>query len=222
MIYTDFYELPDYNINEIFRYAGIKESTSALSAVADECLCECKGKFRPRVCYAEFPISSNGNEIDLSFAHITSKALAKNLCGCEKAVVFAATVGIEIDRIIQKYSKLDVSKAVFMQAIGAERIEALCDLFCARLKEIKKKQGMFLKPRFSAGYGDLPIELQKDIFRVLDCNRKIGVTLNESLLMSPSKSVTAIVGLSSSDTAAVNSGCSNCSNTDCTFRKETL
>ena len=53
---------------------------------------------------------------------------------------------------------------------------------------------MFFKPRFSPGYGDLSLEVQKEIFSLLDCPRKIGVSLGDSLLMTPSKSVTAIIG----------------------------
>ena len=59
---------------------------------------------------------------------------------------------------------------------------------------IKKEKGV-IRPRFSPGYGDLPIEIQKDIFRALDCPRRIGLTLNENLLMSPTKSVSAIIGI---------------------------
>ena len=91
-----------------------------------------------------------------------------------------------------KYSKISPSKALMFQALGAERIESLCDTFC---NDMNNELGVRLKPRFSAGYGDLPLEVQKDIFRVLDCPRKIGLTLNDSLLMSPTKSVTAIVGI---------------------------
>ena len=76
---------------------------------------------------------------------------------------------------------------------------------------------MQLRPRFSPGYGDLPLELQKDVFRVLDCPRKIGLSLNESLLMSPSKSVTAIIGIGKGDVEAENK-CSACEKTDCAYR----
>ena len=74
-----------------------------------------------------------------------------------------------------------------MQALGAERVEALCDAFCAEFEGAKM--------RFSPGYGDLPLDTQRALFALLDCPRKLGLTLNESLLMSPSKSVTAIMGL---------------------------
>ena len=50
--------------------------------------------------------------------------------------------------------------------------------------------GRMLKP-----YGDLDFEEAVSIFAVLDCPRRIGLSLNESLLMSPTKSVTAIIGL---------------------------
>jgi cobalamin-dependent methionine synthase I len=74
-----------------------------------------------------------------------------------------------------------------MQAVGTERIEALCDSFCAEFENAR--------PRFSPGYGDLKRAAQQVIFEQLDCARQIGLTLNDSLVMSPSKAVTAIVGL---------------------------
>ena len=75
-----------------------------------------------------------------------------------------------------------------------------------------------MKPRFSPGYGDLSLEMQRDIFRVLDCPRKIGLTLNESLLMSPSKSVTAIIGISGEEYQQEKNKCGVCQNSDCAFR----
>ena len=100
-------------------------------------------------------------------------------------------IGHEIDRLIKKYGVISPAKAVVFQGLGAERIEALCDLFCADLES----EGLTARPRFSPGYGDLPLELQRDIFRTLDCPRRIGATLNQSLLISPTKSVSAVVGL---------------------------
>ena len=108
-------------------------------------------------------------------------------------MLFAATVGLEIDRAIVKYGKLRPSLAVCIQAVAAERIEALCNAFCDSLVDM----GYELKPRFSPGYGDLSLSVQQQIFSALNCPKSIGLTLNESLLMSPTKSVTAIVGVRS-------------------------
>ena len=177
---------------EILRYAGCKNSNDEISLLLKKCINEAKDIFSYKVCYCEAPVTINKNICDFELIRCESEKLALNLKGCEKAVIFAATIGVEIDRLIAKYGKLSPSKALVFQAIGAERIEALCNSFCS---DLEKEYTLKLKPRFSPGYGDLSLDFQKDIFGVLDCERKIGLTLNNSLLMSPSKSVTAIVGI---------------------------
>ena len=187
---TEFKAL-SFRRSEILRYMGCPSEDEQTRALVDECLELCDGVFTPRVCYAEFDIFREMGEMDIGFAKVKSTALSKVLEGCDKIIVFCATVGHGIDRLIARNSRLSPSKAVCLQAIGAEAIESLCNLFCEEMK----KNGRELKPRFSAGYGDLPIELQRDIFLALSCESKIGVTLNESLLMSPTKSVSAIIGI---------------------------
>ena len=185
------YKLPQFNKEEILRYAGCKEPTGDMEQLVDECIRECEGVFTYKVCYCEVNVKISEDEVDLLFMKTKSKSLIKNLAGCQKAVVFGATVGIGIDRLIAKYGRSSPAKAVILQAIGAERIESLCGLFNEEIK------GMYenTHPRFSPGYGDLPVELQKDIFRLLDCPKNIGLSLNNSMMMSPSKSVTAIIGV---------------------------
>lgn len=179
-------QLGEFNKKEISRYAGNLQD----EALLNECLFEVSDKLTYKVCYRKFSISKQGAALDLSFAQTTSAALAKSLEGCDEILLFAATIGIEIDRLIIKYGMLSPVKALIFQAIGAERIENLCNRFC---KEMSKEES--LKPRFSPGYGDLPLSLQNDIFAALDCGKNIGLTLNDSMLMSPTKSVTAIVGI---------------------------
>ena len=82
-----------------------------------------------------------------------------------------------------------------MQALGAERIESLCDAFCRETAQELTRQGKTLLPRVSPGYGDIPLTMQKELFALLDCPRKIGLTLSDQLIMSPSKSVTALAGI---------------------------
>lgn len=180
---------------EVLRYMGAKDATDAVTALLRECMEEAKSCFTYRVCWRTFEVRTDDTAIDLGFAQCESAALRRNLVGCKEIVLFAATVGIGIDRLITRYSRLSPSRALVFQALGAERIEALCDAFNDQVKEEYQKQGNTLRPRFSPGYGDLPLSLQRDIFRVLDCPKQIGLTLNESCLMSPSKSVTALIGV---------------------------
>ena len=191
-IITKFCGAPPRREWEIRRYAGYRTETPETETLRDTCWSEAAPQLQYRVCYRVCTVSVTGDLCDFGAFQFQSEKLANNLRGCKRAVVFAATVGIGLDRLIAKYGRLSPSKALMLQAIGAERIEALCDAFCAELAaELHCK----FRPRFSPGYGDFPITAQKELFAVLDCTRQIGVTLNDSLLMSPTKSVTAIVGI---------------------------
>ena len=195
MINIRTYAALPFNEEEILRYAGVRDKSEDMIALMRDAIEEAKSVLTYRVCSREFDITQEGCTIDFGFAKIQSEALAKRLSGSFGAVIFAATVGIGLDRLIARYGAVSPSKALMLQAIGAERIESLCDRFCSDMQDEYRNSGKSITQRFSPGYGDLNIEAQKEIFRVLDCSRQIGLTLNESMLMSPSKSVTAIVGI---------------------------
>lgn len=189
------YAAPPWNRREILRYASCAGADGRTDALMEECIAEIEPLLSYRVCFARFPVKKEGERLDLGFATVQSRALAKNLDSCEEIVLFAATVGLAPDRLTARYASVSPAKALFFDAIGAERAEALCDAFCAELKAKEGGTGGFTRPRFSAGYGDLPLALQKDVFRALSPERYIGAALRESLIVSPSKTVTAIVGI---------------------------
>jgi len=89
----------------------------------------------------------------------------------------------------------------------------------AELKEEAAAEGKFLRPRFSPGYGDLPLAIQPELFRVLEVQKNTGITLTESLLMMPTKSVTALIGVSTEDSHCLIQGCESCGKRDCSFRR---
>lgn len=209
------YPEPAISEKEILRYAGCKVADSQTTALLQACLKEGRDKLVYHVCYRELPVAIEEDICDFGVFSLRSATLARNLKDCSKAILFAATVGVAIDRLIVKYGKISPAKALMMQAIGAERIEALCDRFC---QDITQETGAQLRLRFSPGYGDLPLVVQKDIFALLDCQKQIGLTLNDSLLMSPSKSVTAFVGLCERQEQQMKHTCSMCTMQDCSFR----
>lgn len=194
-VYSLSFKDPSINKKEIMRYMSSQGGGDEILGLVDECLTEVREMLQYKVCYAILTTETDSNIISLPCGQIESKNLARNLSGCDKAIVFATTIGVGIDRLISKYSRLSPTKALCFQAIGAERVEALCDEFCEKMKSEYEKNGERLKPRFSPGYGDLPLETQKMIFSLLDCPKRIGVTLGDTLLMSPSKSVTAFIGI---------------------------
>ena len=189
-VFTKSFSLPQIDRREALRYAGIRNPSLAndeLIQKFDESVSLIGTKISARLCYCEIDVK------DCDFG--ASLDIKKNLRNSERVILFAATVGFEIDRLISRYEILSPATAVLIDAIGSERVEALCDEFCAKMKEEKRAEGFSLRPRFSAGYGDLPIEFQKTLFELLDPPSHIGVTLSDSYLMTPRKSVTAIIGI---------------------------
>ena len=133
-------------------------------------------------------------------------------------MLFVSTIGLEIDRLIYKYGSISPLKALCFQAIGTERVESLCDEFCSFIK----KEYPFTTKRFSPGYSNIPLDMQKNIFNALKPEKLIGLTLNDSLIMSPSKSVSAIIGVKSNNINCEKSlsKCENCDNLDCLYRSK--
>lgn len=195
IVYTKSYSAPPVDRREAIRYAGVRGDSPDAEAILAECISESESTLSFRLCYGEYPLTRVENLLDFGFARVESAKLSEHLLGCSSVIVVTATLGIGIDRLISKYSRLSQAKALILQGLGAERIEALLDLFCEEQRREKTAHGMALTARFSAGYGDLSLEFQREIFKALDCERKIGLTLNDSLIMSPTKSVSAIIGI---------------------------
>lgn len=206
--------------SEVLRYLGYKKhNLSDVPSFIDECIGEIGEALACSACYDTFGISKCGDSLNLGFTTTNSSALMKNLCGCEQIIAFVATIGIETDRIIGKYSLISPSHAVAAQAAGAAAAEAWCDLLCEKFAKRFKKNGLYLRPRFSPGYGDFSIDSQRDIINSLDSFRKIGVSLTDGMMLLPSKSVSAVIGISDKNIKCTMHGCEMCNNFECAFRR---
>ena len=191
---TDVLTLPPPPISrsEILRYSGGGGASMDISALIDSCIREAEPSLAYRAVWRIIPVERRGACIDFGSFSVKSHTLDLALRDCSRAIVFVATVGLFPDRAVRRYGEISPSRALVHQAIGAERVEALCDALCDRLSA---ELSLSLCPRVSAGYGDIPLSIERDVFSLLDPPRKIGVTLNDALLMSPSKSVSAFVGI---------------------------
>lgn len=192
-LYTAQFEEVTINTREALRYMGYqtKAVPEDIEGLLSACLNELSENVSYKACVTKCDISFPGEDrLDLGFGAFHSAALCKNLNGCKQAYLFAATCGAAADRLIMRYSKTQPSKSVVTDALASAAIEGFCNRLCDELK----KDGE-LKPRFSPGYGDLPLSLQPQILEYLDAYRKVGITLSQSLMMTPTKSVTAIAGI---------------------------
>lgn len=186
------------NLKETLRYLGYKgnQADEQTLELARECWQELEQGAEKRACFQEFPLRVEGDTIDMGCLRTESRALKKNLEGCTKVMLFAATLGVWVDNRIRRYSYLQMSKAVVMQAAAAAMLEDYCDQVNEELRQQYEKKGLYLRPRFSPGYGDFSLECQPGLMGGLEAGKRIGITLTDSLLMMPSKSVTAVIGVS--------------------------
>ncbi|RFZ78024.1 Vitamin B12 dependent methionine synthase activation subunit [Lacrimispora amygdalina] len=208
---------------EILRYLGYgnKEGDEQVSALIEEALEELLAAASPKSIYRSYPLTLlPENEIDFTVFRTRSRNLSRNLADCEEVILFAATLGTGVDVLLHKYTRLQMSKAVIMQAAAAAVIEEYCDGVNRKLKQEYEEKGLYLRPRFSPGYGDFSLECQKEITAVLETPKRIGIMLTESLLMTPSKSVTAVMGASKKPYRCEIKGCESCEKLDCVYRRQ--
>lgn len=206
---------------EVLRYLGYQgqKIEEQMAQMIEEVTEELERSSMPKSIYREYECGIIADTVALGGLAIKSRNLAVNLKGCECAVLLAATIGRGADFMIKKYSVSNMAKAAVVQAAGAACIESYVDEVEDMIRKDAKERGLYLRPRFSPGYGDFALDYQRDIFQMLECSKRIGVTLTEGNLMMPSKSVTAVIGLTTKERESCQmEKCSLCAKIDCEFR----
>jgi len=115
----------------------------------------------------------------------------------DREVLFlCGTIGAEFDIWQRRVSVMSAADALFSQQIGLEAVERVMDELESRLRKEVEAEGRRLLPRWSPGYGDRPLSMSRDILLQVDAARRIGVSITDSDLLVPSKSVTAVCEIS--------------------------
>jgi len=186
-------ELPPPKVNkkELLRYAGGSKNDVTLTLM-ERVIEEYSSVFCYRVAYTVLDIKTADSITDFGLFTVRSKSLATALSGCGSAYLLAATVGGALDRAVRSLSITSPAASHMLDSFGSERVESLLDCFTEALES---ETGEPLTPRVSAGYGDIPLSAQGYFFKLLSPEGKIGLYLNDSLLMTPMKSVTAFIGI---------------------------
>lgn len=207
---------------EARRYLGLHRPGGNVDKQLEESLRSCGAELeaaaRPRAVWRRFPLTVENAAVTCAGMVIPSAHLARHLKGCGEAYLFAATLGAETDRLLRRAAVTDMSRAVILQACAASLLERYCDQCCREIGEQAAGEGLYLRPRFSPGYGDFPITFQRPLLEALEAPKRIGLTATGAMMLTPTKSVTALVGLSPTPWCPP-TGCAACGKTDCAFRK---
>ncbi len=215
-------KLTQIDRREAFRYAGMHgEPTPQLTALADECERILLSEIRPAYVYRVFPLKRTffGIHCEGSSAVLSGADIETHLRRCTHAAVFCATLSFGADRAIRAAQAKDVAMAHLMDAMASAAVEQFCDMAEKEILSLPQLRHFFTTWRYSPGYGDFPIAAQIDLLGAIDAARRIGVCVNESGIMTPRKSVTAIVGLADTPLQRQRRGCAVCNLSEtCPYR----
>ena len=204
----------EFKQKEALRYLRAKPGDKAAEILVDTVYLKLRNEVQARYVLQKHAITADEAGVTLDCGvRFHSRALALHLKGCDTVLLMGATLGSRVDAAIRRLALISVAEGAAAQAVAAALIESYCDEVQAQAET----DGLLQRPRFSPGYGDWPLEEQRQLFAVLNCAKRIGLTLTDGLMMAPSKSVTAIIGLSE-DAGCVQNKCMTCSNINCPYR----
>lgn len=197
---------------EAVRYLGNSgvEMNSTMEGILDICEEKILATAKPKYLYKTVALENSGL--------LVGNSISKHLENCQNAVILCATLGADIDKLIRKAQITDMAQAVVIDSMSSVAVEQICNSVEELI--ISENPTLFTTWRFSPGYGDYPIELQSAFLRLLDAPRKIGLCTNHNSILTPTKSVTAIIGLSETPIDQKRRGCQSCNLAKtCKFRK---
>ena len=143
-------------------------------------------KISPRYVYKAFPFGAES----ACYAILQGGDIKEHINGCDEAVLLAVTLGTQVDGLIRSAEASEMAGAVVLDAMASAAAEQVCDYAEAEIRSGYQK----ITTRYSPGYGDFPLSVQNGLLQALEAGRKIGLYANESGLLIPGKSVTAVIG----------------------------
>ena len=195
---------------EVLRYLGCPGTEDpATLALVEGCSARLLAAARPKWTYRVFDLAvqTDGVRLDCGLL-LPGRDLAAHLRGCSRAALLAATLSAPVDALLRRAQAEDLAAAVALDCCATAAVEAVCDLAEAEIRA--RFPGCSFPFRFSPGYGDLPIELQDPILRLLDAPRRVGLCATDRHILTPRKSVTAVLGISDGEISPQKRGCASC------------
>lgn len=217
-------ELDHIPVDEVLRYLGTAgKDPGALLPLAEDCARELLAIARPRWEWRAFGcrIGPEGVQLEGGLL-LPGQDLARHLTGCQEAVLMAATLSAGVDGLLRQSQLRDLGRSLVLEACATAAIEEVCDRGETVIRQ--RYPGRALTSRYSPGYGDLPVTVQGAFLDLLDAPRRLGLCATGSSILTPRKSVTAVIGVreeGAEDPGPRRRSCDSCAMKDrCTYRKQ--
>lgn len=215
--------LKEINEKQVLKYLGYSGGTveEQLRRDIDRVSGEVLSMARPLLTFRIFDIEWRDKPcIGGSNVALLGENIKEMLKECNRCILLGATLGMQIEQQLRSRQVQNVYESLIFDSCASSAIENVCDNFCEEMEADRAGEGEFLTDRFSPGYGDMPFSQQKEICAILHTEKTIGVSLSQSGIMIPRKSVTAVIGISHKKQSKRFRGCEYCSSFyNCRFRK---
>lgn len=213
--------LTSLDSHEVLRYMGCPpdQADAALCELVARCSQILLETARPRWAYRSFPMSRELDGVRLSSGLLLpGHDIQAHLEACTQVVVFCATLSAQVDQLIRQAESRDMLHALCLDCCATAAVEQLCDQVETYLHS--QYPDCFFPFRFSPGYGDLPLSIQGSLLNLLDAPRKLGLCASSSHILTPRKSVTALIGVSNTPVEQTKRSCLSCpARGHCQYRK---
>lgn len=195
---------------ETLRYLGAAGAGAELTAQARRAARELQAWAEPRWAFRLDRVlpAAGGMALPNMNLALPGELASRMLGDCERAVLLVCTLGARFAARLRQLAARSMAEAVVADACGSAMVEAACDR--AEEEIAARYAPLYLTDRFSPGYGDLPLHVQAPLTAAVEAEKLLGVTVTDSFLLNPAKTVTAVIGLSQRPQPARVRGCAHC------------
>jgi hypothetical protein len=218
--------------DEVLRYLGYKGQglSAGLDARVEDMMARCLEVAKPVAALRSHKVLriDEGEEgcvarpevvLEGTALRLTGHDVTRHLRGAREVVLMAVTLGVGVDVELRRLALVDAVGQVAFDAAASAAVECAVDAAEALARRYAAESGAYCGRRFSPGYGDLPLGIQGSFLKMLNAQRRIGLTVTDSMLLIPSKSVTALIGISDTPIKRGAKGCAVCNMREsCAYR----
>lgn len=213
--------LPIIDESEVKRYAGLKHAQDFPEQYVKEACLEVQLVAAPKGIYKRYDYDAATGTIACNPPLVVEgTSIRKHLEKSEKVYVLAVTVGEDVElRSAALFKQGNYTVGMLVDAAATTAVEQVADQVNRLIDKEAERSGYKTTWRFSPGYGNWPLTVQPALAKAIGAEA-IGLTVTETFLLFPRKSVTAIIGCMPGEaTIATKRGCTSCAQRDCFSRK---
>ncbi len=193
----------DIDVDMVLRGQGaeasvVRQRRPQLIDIAQRAIEDGKQLIKPAVVYLQLAVTSLHHEklILGNGAVLKGELLAQHLAPAEQIILLVCTIGSALEQYVAEVLTTNPAYGLALDSLGSTAVEALSVAACTSFEDQAGRSRLYTSLPLSPGMIGWPVgEGQSQIFSLLAANL-IGVTLNESAMMIPAKSISLVLGLS--------------------------